>query len=104
MVDHGGLEFPKDLSALSFLADQNLLVVGSGIAKMLRLIAILGDVLKVLSLHLFEGFREADEEVIDPLLRYVSGRFTLNIAIIDSFKLVEVLVVVGIEHLLQNLA
>ena len=67
---------------------------------MLGLIAILCDALKVLRLHLFEGLGETDIEVIDPLLRDISGRFSLNITVIDSLKLVEVLIVIRIEHLL----
>ena len=55
MIDQRGLEFTEDLSVLSLLADKNLLVVGGGITEMLRLIAILCSLLKVFSLHLFEG-------------------------------------------------
>ena len=72
VVDHGSLELAEDLLSLSLLADENLLVVGVGIAEMLGLIAGLSGCLQVLDLHLLKRVGQAHVQVVNPLLRDVS--------------------------------
>ena len=67
------LKFPEEFLFLCLLADEDLLIVRCGITQVLGLVAILRRCLQVINLHLLEGVGEADVEIIDPLLRDVSG-------------------------------
>ena len=67
------IEFPKEFLFLCLLANEDLLIVRCGITQVLGLIAILRGCLKVINLQLLKGVGEADVEIINPLLRDVSG-------------------------------
>ena len=97
------LETPEDLRTLRLLAQSYLLVVRLSITQMLLLVARLSCCRQVLSLHFLEGVRESHEEIVEPLLGYVSGGQTLDLAIVDGLKLMELLVVVLLKHLLEHL-
>ena len=67
------IEFTEEFLFLCLLANENLLIVRCGITQVLGLVAILRGCLKVINLQLLEGVGEADVEIVNPLLRDVSG-------------------------------
>ena len=102
MVRVETLEGPEDLRSLGLLAEKDLLVVGALIAQMLLFVAVLGCLGQVINLHLFEGLRETNEEIVDPELGDVSRGLTLDLTVVDGLELMELLIVFLIQHLLKN--
>ena len=97
------LKTPEDLRTLCLLAQSYLLIVRLRITQILVLVARLSCRRQVLSLHFLEGVRESNKEIVEPLLGYVCGGQTFDLAIVDGLKLMELLVVVLLKHLLEYL-